>query len=165
MIRYALRCPVEHGFEAWFSSSESFDDQAARGLIECPSCGSTAITKAIMAPSVVSSRKAEATASAQMEQHRRMAEMAHKIRQHVETNFDYVGDRFAAEAREIHDGEAPERPIYGEAKAEEVKALIDDGIPVAPLPVFTPPTHDGAAPASVPSPATPPRVSGPRKVN
>lgn len=130
MIKYALRCFVEHEFEAWFSNSDAYDKQAADGLIECPFCGSKSVSKAIMAPAV-KTRKGEMTVPAEM---RQMAEMLHQMRQAVESQCDYVGANFASEARDMHEGVTPERPIYGEATPSEVKALKDEGIPVMALP-------------------------------
>ncbi len=132
MIKYALKCEAGHDFEGWFSSSDGFDDQATQGLIECPLCGTSSVSKAIMAPQVRTSEKAEETRKA-------VAEALYKLRQHVESTHDYVGSEFASEARDMHEGVAPERPIYGEATPDEVKALVEDGVPVAALPVFTPP--------------------------
>jgi hypothetical protein len=150
MIRYALKCEVEHAFEAWFESSASYDDQVAHGLVECPLCGSVKVSKAIMAPMVRTSRQKEDSAA---ESKRAVAEALHRLRQHVESTHDYVGSDFAHEARDIHNGLAPDRPIYGEATPDDVKSLIDDGVPVAPLPVFspggakpTPPLATGSAP-------------------
>lgn len=148
MIRYALLCAADHGFDAWFSQSSDFDDQAARGFIECPYCGSQTIRKAIMAPAVhgVGERRAQPlepspggpapdgdTALKLM-----YLEMLAKVRRHVEESFDYVGDSFASEARAIHEGRSEERPIYGEATPSEVEALRKDDIPVAPLPMRPP---------------------------
>jgi hypothetical protein len=133
VIRYALLCEHDHGFEAWFSTSGDFDDQAARGLVECPFCASRAVRKAIMAPAVQGTKR-EASAAPQPEMQSMMLEAARKVRAHVEENFDYVGDRFAREARDIHEGVSEARGIYGEATPKEVKALREDGVPVAPLP-------------------------------
>ena len=136
MIRYALVCEHEHGFEGWFGSSADYDDQAARGLVECPFCASHQVRKAIMAPAVAGTkRRSDLPAPAQAV----MNEMMSKVREHVESNFDYVGDRFAREARDIHEGRSEERGIYGEAKPHEVKALAEDGIKVAPLPAAATP--------------------------
>ncbi|MFT3995817.1 MAG: DUF1178 family protein [Asticcacaulis sp.] len=132
MIRYALRCEFAHEFEAWFSNSAAFDEQQARALIECPHCGSSHVEKAIMAPMV---RTSETVETRQADAKKAMAEAMHRIRSHVEQNFDYVGEGFAREARDMHEGLTPERPIYGEASREEVRELIDDGVPVAPLPL------------------------------
>jgi hypothetical protein len=129
MIRYALTCEHEHPFEAWFGSSDDFDAQAQRGLVECPFCGSTEVRKQIMSPAVAGTKRTTADQGQTM-----MMEAAAKARRHVEENFDYVGDAFAREARDIHDGVSPDRAIYGEAKPEEVRALIEDGVRVAPLP-------------------------------
>ncbi len=146
MIRYALRCPVEHAFEAWFSSSAGFDQQAAAGLVECPMCGSTAVTKAIMAPQVHTSKGADTAAEAR----KALAEAVHRVRRHVETTHDYVGPSFASEARDMHEGLTQHRPIYGEATPDEVKSLVEDGVPVAALPVANLPPADGPAPGTPP---------------
>jgi hypothetical protein len=135
MIKYALACDSGHEFEGWFGASADFDDQAARGLLECPLCASHAVTKQIMAPAVTGT-KAQKSAPAGEETRNRtvMMEAMGQIRRHVEDNFDYVGDAFAREARAIHEGKSEERGIYGEASPKEVKALVEDGVPVAPLP-------------------------------
>ena len=134
MIKYALKCEVGHDFEAWFPSSDGFDEQSRQGLIECPMCGSRQVAKAIMAPMVRTSKGRDEGTEAQ----RRLAELAFKVRQHVEATHDYVGDAFAREARDIHEGLTPDRPIYGEATPAEVKSLVEDGIPVAAIPVMSP---------------------------
>ena len=134
MIRYALVCEHEHPFEAWFSSSSDYDDQAARGLVECPFCASRQVRKQIMAPAIAGARKSEISPDAQAKMRSMMMEAAGKVRAHVEQNFDYVGDTFAREARAIHEGTSEERGIYGEATPKEVKALTEDGVKVAPLP-------------------------------
>lgn len=130
MIRYALLCEHDHDFEGWFGSSETYDDQQTRGLLECPMCGSKAVRKAVMAPAVVSARPAGPPA----EMREMMMQAAHEVRRHVEDNFDYVGEHFADEARAMHKGETDERGIYGEASGSEVQALMEEGVPVAPLP-------------------------------
>tara|TARA_R110002072_G_scaffold96378_8_gene212045 strand:+ start:1331 stop:1753 length:423 start_codon:yes stop_codon:yes gene_type:complete len=134
MIRYALLCDQEHGFEAWFSNSVAFDDQNERGLIECPQCGSVMVRKAVMSPAVATSRKRDATPEAKLKA------MALQVKAHIRNNFDYVGADFAAEARAIHAGDKPDRQIYGEASPEEGEALREEGIPVAPLPDALAPT-------------------------
>jgi hypothetical protein len=140
MIRYALQCGEGHPFEAWFSGSEDYDRQAERGLVECPFCASRDVRKRIMAPAVRSRRSEEAAAVADPSNVRSMMmEAAARVRKHVEERFDYVGDAFAREARAIHEGESEERGIYGEATAEEVRALKEDGVPVSPLPLAAAP--------------------------
>ena len=133
MIRYALRCELDHGFEAWFGDSAAYDDQVARGLVECPVCGSHAVSKQIMAPAVAGTRKTAVTADP-AKLRTLMMQAAREVRSHVEANFDYVGDAFAREARDIHEGRSEKREIYGEATPAEVKKLKDDGVPCAPLP-------------------------------
>lgn len=132
MIRYALACEHGHEFEGWFGSSSDFDDQQARGLLECPVCASKAVRKQIMAPAVAGTKRN--TPELPPQARAMMMEALGKVRRHVEENFDYVGDTFAREARAIHEGRSEDRGIYGEASPAEVKALVEDGVPVAPLP-------------------------------
>ncbi len=130
MIRYDLVCRKDHRFEGWFASSSAFDEQAAAGRVACPACNSKKISKAPMAPSVAT--RAEKTARAPSPA--QMREMLVKLRRHVESTAENVGDRFADEARAIHHGDADERPIYGDATAEESEALKEEGIAVARIP-------------------------------
>lgn len=137
MIRYDLRCENGDEFDAWFGSMYDYDKQAAAGLIECPHCASTKVEKAPMAPAVHTARKQ----SERKERAVAMA-MAAKVREHIKDNFDYVGPRFADEARKMHQGETEERAIWGEATPQEVQALADEGIPAAPLPPELAPLPD-----------------------
>lgn len=137
MIRYALTCEHDHGFEAWFASSADYDVQAERGLVECPACGSVQVRKQVMAPAVAGTKKA-ATPDVAAKMQTMMMEAAREVRAHVERNFDYVGDAFAREARDIHEGRSERREIYGEATPEEVRKLKEDGVPCAPLPAVPP---------------------------
>jgi hypothetical protein len=139
MIKYALICEHEHGFEGWFGASADYDDQAARGLLECPVCGSKAVRKQIMAPAVSGTKKrGPATEGPNPQMQAMMMEALGKVRAHVEENFDYVGDAFAREARAIHEGRSEDRGIYGEATPTEVRALKEDGVQVASLPPAPP---------------------------
>jgi len=133
MIRYALICEHEHAFEGWFGSSADYDDQHARGLLECPVCATRAVRKQIMAPAVAGTRKTVQDERSGPPQ-AMMMEALSRIRRHVEENFDDVGDAFAKEARAIHEGRSEERGIYGQATPKEVRELVEDGVPVAPLP-------------------------------
>ena len=133
MIRYALLCDRDHEFEGWFGASADFDDQQARGLLSCPICESLAVRKAIMAPAVVGAKK-RGQDPAPVQDQAMMMEAMGAIRRHVEDNFDNVGDAFAKEARAIHEGHSEDRGIYGQATPSEVRALVEDGVPVAPLP-------------------------------
>ena len=140
MIRYAQACGAGHDFEGWFGGSDDFDAQSARGLVSCPACGSPEVRKQIMAPAVVTSKgKAETATGPSREM---MLEMASQVRRHVEDNFDNVGDAFAREARAIHEGRSEERGIYGEATLREARELLEDGVPVAPLPQVPPDRQD-----------------------
>ena len=134
MIRYALLCDQEHEFEAWFSNSDAFDTQNERGLVECPQCGSTEVRKAVMSPAISTSRRREATPQAHA------AAVAAKVKAHIRTHYDYVGEDFASEARAIHKGDKPQRLIYGEVSADEGESLREEGVPVAPLPDALAPT-------------------------
>jgi hypothetical protein len=135
MIRYALVCDRDHGFEAWFSTSDAYDDQAAGGLVECPLCASRIVRKQIMSPAVAGASKRD-TVPPQGDGPSQavMMEAMGRLRQHVEDTFDYVGDSFAKEARDIHEGRSEERGIYGEASPKEIESLNRDGVKVAPLP-------------------------------
>lgn len=134
MIRYALTCDHDHTFEGWFASSADFDDQQGRGLLECPLCTSKMVRKQIMAPAVAGTKRTLREAPAADKMQAMMMEAAGRIRAHVEENFDDVGDAFASEARAIHEGKAEDRGIYGQATPKEVRELVEDGVPVAPLP-------------------------------
>ena len=138
MIKYNLICRHDHEFEAWFSSSSDYDDQRQKRLVQCPYCNSATVEKAIMAPNVSTSRKKDKIASKQLEsQKKAMAMMnaaASKVRKEIEEKCDYVGDKFADEARAIHYGEKSERAIYGEATASEAAELHEEGVGIAPLP-------------------------------
>jgi hypothetical protein len=129
MILFALRCAADHEFEGWFRDGAMFDKQSAGGKITCPQCGNNDVTKAPMAPRVARSRKAEATPSPAQ-----LRTALQELRRHVETNCDYVGERFAEEARRIHYGESDPRGIYGETSAEDAAGLADEGIEVSRIP-------------------------------
>ena len=140
MIRYALLCEHDHEFEGWFGSSADYDDQQARGLVECPVCASKAIRKQIMAPSVSGTKR---TAKDDSRPSRAMMlEAMGRLREHVVENFDDVGDAFAKEARAIHEGKSEQRGIYGQATPTEVRGLLEDGVPVAPMPPEPPKKTD-----------------------
>ncbi|WP_375777575.1 DUF1178 family protein [Bradyrhizobium sp. ma5] len=151
MIRYTLRCERGHQFESWFQSSSAYESQERRHLIDCPSCGSDKIERAIMAPQIVSKKgreralpapaapveapPAEST-SLMMAQERELRSKLKELRDHIVKNADNVGERFPNEARKMHYGDIEHRPIYGEASPEEARALIDEGVEVSPLPTL-----------------------------
>ena len=139
MIRYALICEHAHEFEGWFGSSADYDDQQSRGLLECPVCASKGVRKQIMAPAVSGTKRSQPVPTSGPTQ-AMMLEAMGALRRHVEENFDDVGDAFAREARAIHEGASEARGIYGQATAEEVRGLVEDGVPVAPLPPEAPKT-------------------------
>ncbi|HEU5482624.1 MAG TPA: DUF1178 family protein, partial [Sphingomicrobium sp.] len=123
---YDLQCEDSGDlFEAWFRSGADFDNQSARGLVQCPVCQSTRVAKAPMAPRVPSRSRDRSSPIARL-----AALQAAMLK-----DSEWVGDRFAEEARSMHLGEADVRPVHGNATASDAKSLIDDGIPVAPLPL------------------------------
>lgn len=131
MIVFELRCGAGHGFEAWFRSGEAFEAQRQDGEVACPHCGDTGVSKAPMAPRIGKGQEAEAEAAkARAEVMGKLAE----LRQQVEQNCDYVGERFAEEARRIHYGESEARGIYGETTSEQAAALADEGVPFSRIP-------------------------------
>ena len=136
MIRFALICEHEHEFEGWFRSNDDFDTQKKRGFVDCPTCGSHKVQKALMAPAVSTARKQEMIALAMGEAQKQALAQLKAMAEKVRENADYVGDKFAEEARKIHFGESDPRGIYGEATLEEAKSLAEDGVEFMPIPVF-----------------------------
>ena len=136
MIRFSLACQNEHSFDGWFRNSEDFEKQKKRGLIACPDCGSVKVEKALMAPSVSTGRKREKMALAMNAEQKKALAQLKALSEKLRENADYVGDKFAEEARKIHFGETDPRGIYGEATPEEAKDLVEDGVEFMPLPVF-----------------------------
>lgn len=144
MINYSLNCSNDHRFDSWFQSADAYDKLRMSGMVACAVCGDTNVDKAIMAPSVQPARNTASDAGTKPTPERPLSAPANpaeealaKLRRHVEQTSDYVGDRFASEARAMHEGVSPERAIYGEARPDEARALIEDGVPVAPLPFHT----------------------------
>jgi hypothetical protein len=152
MILYKLKCKKGHEFEAWFAGSAAFDKQAKRGQLSCPNCGTSSVSKALMAPSVAKRGKRKAVEKRTEEQppaaeaprqevqrvaaHRELAAAMRKLRAEIEAKSEYVGPRFSEEARKIHYEEAPARGIHGEATADEAKAMKEEGIEFYPLPIL-----------------------------
>ena len=133
MINYTLKCDQNHTFDSWFKSAEAFEMLVKKSMVVCSECGSTKITKAIMAPSVSTSRK-KYNKPQELEKKSKIKNDILELKKKIEANSEYVGNNFANEARSMYLGETPERSIYGEAKTDDAKKLIDDGIPVMPLP-------------------------------
>ncbi|HTH98825.1 MAG TPA: DUF1178 family protein [Stellaceae bacterium] len=152
MIHYDLQCKNGHVFEAWFRSSSDFDTQAASGIVVCPHCQDTGITRALMAPNVAKKGNAkiepmprpsnETAANPPVPQAAdqpappeiAVRQALRALRQVVEKNFEHVGSRFAEEARKIHYGETDARAIYGDTTPEQAEALADEGIAVSSIP-------------------------------
>jgi hypothetical protein len=145
MIRYAFVCGAGHEFDSWFRDSALCDRQLARGELACPHCGSLKVEKAIMAPSIGRpAREPSATAPvpvrqpvALLSEHEQKARrLLKELREHVTKNADYVGEKFPKLARQMHHEEIEQRSIYGEAKPDEVRELVEEGVEVQPLPVL-----------------------------
>lgn len=162
MIKYGLQCAKGHAFDGWFRSSSAYDTQAKRGLVTCPTCGSTKVSKALMAPNigVRQNKKPDRTtrtagapsttpatlpvpaapppqlAAELPASQRALLEAMRELRREITKNAEYVGPKFADEARKIHHDEAPARGIYGEATAEEAAALHEEGVAVYPIPTL-----------------------------
>lgn len=149
MILYQLRCKDDHTFEAWFRDSKAYDEQAKRGHVECPYCGSTQVAKAPMAPAIASAKTEVARDEAKglpdydirtmndsraQEVAQQILDAVGKIRAYAEENFENVGDGFATEARKIHTGDAEERGIYGRATEDEARELEEEGVEFVRLP-------------------------------
>lgn len=142
MIKYTLECRDGHVFEGWFQSGAVYEAQAERGQIVCPHCGSHEVEKAVMSPAVAR-RDAAGPKPSESKQtlHPRVDEPTdtlqnslRKMRDEIHAKAEYVGGRFAEEARRIHFDESPSRGIYGEASSEEIRELAEDGIPFFPMP-------------------------------
>lgn len=133
MIKYSLICENDHEFETWFQNGKAYDDQLASGDLACPVCASGKISKSIMAPNL--GKKSNAVDAPSLKgKSTEVMQMMNQVREHVESNFDYVGDKFASEARAMHYGDSEERDIYGESTLQEAEELFEEGIPVAPVP-------------------------------
>ena len=151
MIRYNLRCERGHAFESWFQSSQAYESQEKRKLVNCPACGSAKVERAIMAPQIVSRKSRDravpapavaaetatpASTPLMMAHERELRVKLRELRDHIVKNADNVGERFPNEARKMHYGDIEHRPIYVEASPEEARSLIDEGVEVSPLPVL-----------------------------
>lgn len=153
MIRYKLICNKSHEFEAWFRSSDDYQRQVKRGLVDCTDCGSRQVRKALMAPNVARRDKGKAAREAPAPQQsvtvanavsaehqdfaarrREILSMMRKLRAEVLANSENVGDRFPEEARKMHYREAEPRAVHGEATESEVKELLDEGVEIYPVP-------------------------------
>jgi hypothetical protein len=145
MIKFALLCARGHEFQSWFQSSEAFDTQVESGLVLCPLCQVTEVTKAIMAPAIASRGEAKrAKPPAQTQSQTKVAlldrrdlksrAMIDAFRRRILAETDDVGSHFAEEARKIHNGLVPERAIHGQASIGDARALIEEGVPVLPVP-------------------------------
>ncbi|MBY5820148.1 DUF1178 family protein [Rhizobium leguminosarum] len=137
MIRYSLTCDNAHEFEGWFSESADFDCQVEIGFLTCPVCHSAAISKLLMAPSVLTAREKDKMQTLAMDAMRR--EALQKLKEAVaavKANSEDVGTQFPEEARKIHYGEADARGIIGQATVDEAQALLEEGIEIAAIPVL-----------------------------
>ena len=135
MIRYDLECESDHQFDGWFRDSDAFASQLKAALIQCPNCGTTEVRKALMTPSL-GKKQNQKTDQTKPDTQKQLVSALREIRAKVEENADYVGDKFAEEARKIHYKEAEGRGIYGETTVEDAKSLSEEGIEIHPLPIL-----------------------------
>jgi hypothetical protein len=140
MVVYDLICKRKHKFEGWFPSFEGYQDQAEKGLISCPSCGTKAVEKLPHACAVHVKKETPPPAKVKKQppapalSDAEAKELLIRLNQYVNENFENVGPRFAREARAIFHGEKEQKPIHGTATHEEREELDDDGIPYGILP-------------------------------
>ena len=134
MIQYALQCSNGHRYDAWFKNAAAYDEQQARGIVNCAVCGAPKVEKAPMAPTVARTDNGRVSLSAAHPDAVKFREMLRDYRKKVVAEADYVGDRFAEEARKIHFEEVEARGIYGEATHDEVASLLEEGVEFMPLP-------------------------------
>jgi hypothetical protein len=143
MIRYSLKCEAGHRFESWFQNAAAFGALQAAVQLACPVCGAVRVEKDLMAPTVRPARNATEVSAPQSatpptpnlrDPGTELEAALAALRKQITENSEYVGMNFATEARRIHDGEAPERAIYGEARPEDARRMLEEGLPVAPLP-------------------------------
>ncbi len=132
MIHYNLKCNNDHTFSSWFDSLDAFDKLEKTKMLSCPTCGSDRIKRAMMSPQVSPSRTKQALSLSKPNSE--IEKKISEVRKKVEAESEDVGKNFATEARAMHEGDSPVRSIYGEAKIKDAKSLIEDGIPVIPLP-------------------------------
>ena len=141
MIHYDLRCGQDHAFDGWFKDSAAFERVAKRGMLECPHCGDTKVTRALMRPAVGKRESppvpvppprspAPPAAVAGGPMPAQVRAMLQRMRSEVEKHCDYVGPQFAEEARKMHRGESDKRGIYGETSPEQAESLAEEGIEV-----------------------------------
>lgn len=138
---YNLQCHQQHLFEGWFASLDELERQQTRGWLTCPVCGDADVRRLPSAPHVVTSHAKSATGSQHVEQSSTSDERRRAAQGVVLSAFrelmartEDVGERFAEQARAIHQGDVPARDIRGKATPEEVAALLEEGIDVLPLP-------------------------------
>ncbi|KQS01528.1 hypothetical protein ASG11_17910 [Sphingomonas sp. Leaf357] len=144
MIVFDLKCAHDHVFEAWFGSSAAFEDQRARGLVACPLCGDTVVAKAVMAPNLAAKGNSKPAAVPVTQRatpdtpippdvlKAALQSLAKAQLKALETS-QWVGGAFADRARAMHAGEEDHAPIHGQSTIAEAKALVEDGVPIAPL--------------------------------
>jgi hypothetical protein len=134
MIVFDLRCANAHVFEAWFASSAAYEEQRGRSLVACPFCGDSSIEKALMAPNIAAKGNSKPDLPAPAAAKAMLAALAQAQAKALEGS-QWVGTAFATKARAMHAGEEEQAPIHGRTSLAEAKALVEEGVPVAPLPL------------------------------
>ena len=133
MIKYNLKCKHNHEFESWFSDSKEFEKLKSKKIIECTLCGTYVIQKSIMAPNVLNKEQKEKNAKI-LKDYKKMQRNLVKIQKFVEKNFEYVGENFSREVRNIYYDKRKNKNIYGKATIKETEELKEEGIEVGSIP-------------------------------
>jgi len=140
MVIYDLICDAGHSFEGWFKNAGDFDTQLASGMVMCPFCESSMVSKKLAAPKV--GRKSNSVASCQQlaigngsaDTYSQLQDMLSHVHNFIDDNFKDVGNRFAEEALSFHRGEKEEESIRGTATSDELRELSEEGVTAVPLP-------------------------------
>ena len=136
MICYSLVCKENHTFESWFANAKAYDKLKEKNLLLCSVCGSTEVEKAIMAPNVSPKTNVDTAKETPTLSEKGSESAIAKLQAHIKNNSEDVGDDFAVIARQMFDGETPERSIHGKTSLSEAKSLSEDGVPIIPIPWF-----------------------------
>ena len=136
MICYSLVCKENHTFESWFANAKAYDKLKEKNLLQCSVCGSSKVEKAIMAPNVSPKTNVDTVKEKPTLSEKGSESAIAKLKAHIKNNSEDVGDEFAVIARQMFDGETPERSIHGKTSLSEAKSLREDGVPIIPIPWF-----------------------------
>ena len=134
MIKYNLKCDNSHEFESWFSSSNEFEKLKTKKLIECIYCNSKKIDKSIMSPLVLNKDIKNQEKNKFITDTNKIRKELFKVRKFIEKNFEYVGNDFSKEVRNIYYDNRKNKKIYGNATEDETAELREEGIEITSIP-------------------------------